>query len=155
MAGQPVPTQRSSGTRVRLVLLLLVGLLGMHGLASQHATAGTADPTAMSMSVTGHMTMDHDSGATAREAERTASVVALPSPGPVWAAPSQPHSGMAMADLCLAVLTGALLLIRAATARAAAAPRTPCRAHRLLARISALPPPRPPDLVAGLCVSRT
>lgn len=157
--------QRSHRPRARLVLLLLVGLLGMHGLASQHATAAMADPTPMTMTMTmttssvEHavmaLAMTTDPATAGRRSEPAAGVVAPPAASSVLAASGLPHGGMAMADLCLAVLTGALLLLRAATAHADRAPRTACRADRLLARVNALPRPRAPDLVAGLCVSRT
>lgn len=142
-------TVPAAGARPSRLCLVLVGLLGMHGLASDHgrmaaaatmpaaaSPAAALDPGMASLTLAAPVDSNLAAGAH----------VDLRSGG----------TGMVMAGLCLAVLTRALLLLAAAQrllpSRAQPAGRLP---SELLARPRALPPPRPPDLVAGLCVSRT
>ena len=137
----------STPRRLWLVLVLLVGLLGMHGLASDHASMAPSSgvtPATAGAHLTAHAGM-----------HRAALVRTDQALGP-RAAVGDDHGGMKMAGLCLAVLTGAVLTV--ASARGASlsgrrpgahgSPWTPATKRRLAVV-------RPPDLVAGLCVSRT
>lgn len=138
-----------AGHRLWLVLGLVAGLLGMHGLASDHAgmvRASAAPPGVVHV-------VDHGMS----EMDTTA-----PTADPVSSdhvASTQVHGldgqdGTDMAGLCIAVLAGVLLLVvrRWRPAGKRSGRRDP---SQLIARPRALPLCRPPDLVAGLCVSRT
>ncbi len=163
-------TVSAAPRRLWLVLLVLAGLIGMHGLASDHtamAAPGTVASPSVGTSGATHGAMTHHSAgllpdgtqtiehmpgvdrSTARAARGLADLVATP-------APQGGHGVMAMTGLCLAVLAGVGLLValgrRTPSGRG---PRPPTLAAQLLAALRALPPPRPPDVVAGLCVSRT
>lgn len=163
-------TVSAAPRRLWLVLLVLAGLIGMHGLTSDHtamagagsvASPSASDPEAMHGAMThrlaglppnGTQTIEHMPGvdrSTARPAGGSGDAVAAP-------APQGGHGVMAMTGLCLAVLAGIGLLValgrRTPSGRG---PRPITLAAQLLAALRALPPPRPPDLVAGLCVSRT
>jgi len=133
------------------ILVVLAGLLAMHGLAGGHhveapstwaAASADAAPAAL-----GHAA--HAAGSAA-----TGGVDLLASDALV------PDSGQGQVSglmtLCLAVLVGGLLLLLLLLGqrwRAALVGARPRPAVALLPRTPR--PPRPPDLVAELCVSRT
>ena len=141
---------RPATRRLWLVLVLIVGILGMHGLASDHASMAAAGRLPAAAGTAHGVSVMPEMAGTA---------MAAPAGGAdsVVAAGAEPlgHPAMSMGGLCLAVLAGALLLLGAVRRQERGSrPREPLRAW-LLARLRALPPPRPPDLVAELCVSRT
>ena len=147
-----------AGHRLWLVLVLVTGLLGMHGLASDHAGMGTAAAVPRGvLHVVDHV-LDHGMS----EIDLTAPAADPVSSEPVTSdrvASTQvhgpgAHDGTDMAGLCIAVLAGVLLLV---VRRWRPAGKYSGRRDlsRLIARPRALPLCRPPDLVAGLCVSRT
>ena len=144
-----------AGHRLWLVLVLVTGLLGMHGLASDHAGMGTAAAAPRGVvHVVDHGMSEIDLTAPAADpvgsdpvsSDRVASTQ-VPGPGA--------HDGMDMAGLCIAVLAGVLLLVVRRWRRPAGKHSGRRDLSRLIARPRALPLCRPPDLVAGLCVSRT
>lgn len=133
---------RRTSARLLTALALLVGLLGMHALTSSHADmTGSSGMDVAPMSVI--------------VAEPTASLWSDPGDG------NRLLSGVLDAPLasmihpwCVAVLlTSVVLLPLTLLGRRSLRPRTPNVTWRpSLASPRAL---RPPDLVAGLCVSRT
>ena len=144
-----------AGHRLWLVLVLVTGLLGMHGLASDHAGMGTAAAAPRGVvHVVDHGMSEIDLTAPAADpvgsdpvsSDRVASTQ-VHGPGA--------HDGMDMAGLCIAVLAGVLLLVVRRWRRPAGKHSGRRDLSRLIARPRALPLCRPPDLVAGLCVSRT
>lgn len=165
------PSARPPGRRAWLVLVLLVGLLAMHGLASDHpgmasavgqpasAQGSAADPDAGLLIGTRPPTGTAEMAGMATSGGAVDRRLTPPAVGRSLAAGPMsrgPH-GMGAVGLCLAVLTAVLAL--AAVARRLlprSAPRRDLRwLSALLARARVLPPAQPPDLVAGLCVSRT
>jgi len=135
--------------RLWLVLVLVTGLLGMHGLASDHAGMGTV---AAAPSGVVHV-VDHGMS----EMDMTAPAADPVSNDPVstWVHGPGEHDRTDMAGLCIAVLAGVLLLAVVRRWRPAGERSGRRDLSRLIARPRALPLCRPPDLVAGLCVSRT
>ena len=122
----------SRGSRLVLCALALVlGLLGMHGLASEHAAMPGMPPA---------------HGVTA---------AAVPLHSVLAPAPAD-HAPGGMAGLCLAVLGGGMVVLLALSAAVGRAGGrdvvSRSRAARAPGRLALL---RPPDPVAGLCVSRT
>ena len=140
-------TASTAQRRVWLVLVLLVGLLGMHGLASDHS--GMAASTAMSPATAAvhpaaHAGMHMAALAAAEHAVDAGAVL----PGG--------HGAMAMAGLCLAVLAGVVVMVAVARGGSPFSGRQDGPgASRVSARDPGPDVVRPPDLVAGLCVSRT
>ena len=152
-----------AGHRLWLVLVLVTGLLGMHGLASDHAGMGTsaAAPRGV-VHVVVHV-LDHVVDHGMSEIDMTAPAADPVSSDPVTNDPVAStqvhgpgaHDGTNMAGLCIAVLAGVLLLVVRRWRRPAGKHSGRRDLSRLIARPRALPLCRPPDLVAGLCVSRT
>ncbi len=158
MSRPPAPSRADRADRrlLWLVLVLLVGLLGMHGIVSDHASGMPS--RAMTTEALAAPAADMDFGGmpdTTTVVPVAVHSAAVPVEGP-RAAPFPGDVGMVMAGLCLAVPTLGLLLLNASRRRSpgTARPRDRLLAW-LLARTRALPRARPPDLVAGLCVSRT
>ena len=123
-----------------VVLLLLAGLLGMHGLGGHHGPMPqpSAGPEVSQVLTAVHHTGMHQDLPTAPEA-LTGAV--------------DPHADLTVA--CVAALTsGLVLLLSLLRRRSRAAGSTAAGTS-----VTALPRARwavgPPDLVAGLCVSRT
>ena len=147
-----------AGHRLWLVLGLVAGLLGMHGLASDHAGMGTAAAAPSGVvHVVDHGMSEMDMTAPAADPVSNNPVSNNPvSNDPVSIRVHGPgeHDRTDMAGLCIAVLAGVLLLVvrRWRPAGKRSGRRDP---SQLIARPRALPLCRPPDLVAGLCVSRT
>lgn len=140
--------QAASGRAVRAlsVLAVLVGLLAMHGIASnEHHSAVAASTLAGALPSTGGADAGH---AHAAAAEPAAAVQA----GACDPACSDGDSGLLL--LCVAVLlaSGAVLLLRLRP-RAGPRPRRAGPPLRISARAPA--PPRSFDVVAEFCVSRT
>jgi Family of unknown function (DUF6153) len=152
MTGRPTPARpwRTDRRLPWLVLVLLVGLLGMHGLAGGHTGQHSASMAAGSS--TGAAADVLPDGPTSTTMARPVGAV-----GAVGAhiAPTVDHTRTALAGLCLAVLVGTVLWLMARRRSLPARARSGDRRARQLARSRVLPEPRPPDLVAGLCVSRT
>lgn len=136
-----VGLRRSAGWSV-VVLLLLAGLLGMHGLGGHYGPMPElGSGPATSHVVTGtHPAGMHEDVATATRAAVTGAV--------------DLHADLTVA--CLAVLTSGLVLLLALLGRRLRVGGSPAGRTGPAA---VLPRARwvvgPPDLVAGLCVSRT
>ena len=163
---EPVSSTGRAGSGVAAVRLLAVitvvlGLLGMHGLASSHhataaapahSSAVTAEPLARQ-----HQAPSSQHGtATAAAAWTVAFLLGDTTTGPVVpVCDDDCPNGLAL--LCAAVLTAALatvwLVVAMATRRSPAAPARPGVRARAPARARLLP--RAPDPVAELCISRT
>ena len=141
MSGRPAGKGTMSRSRswALTVLVLLAGLLGMHAVGAGHAGM---------------------TGMTATAAHQHQAAGHTPAPGDLLAAPAAPALSDATAAMahgwCLAVLTASLLLLlrnllrRRRSRPASPVPRSPVPCSR---RVTWRP--SPPDLVAGLCVSRT
>jgi hypothetical protein len=152
--------------RTWMVGVLLAGLLGMHGVASDHMVTGALQQAVAGArhAAMGSLTAVPDPAPPRADAEVPAGVSAgAPAGMPAGRVlhdvltGSGEDAGSAMPGLCLAVLAVAVLLsahTRRRLPRGAVASPV-LQLSRLLARLRALPPPRPPDLVAGLCVSRS
>jgi len=132
---------------VLTVLVVLAGLLSMHGLDGGHRVDATITWVAAAADAA-----PADVGHAAPAAgSATAGVVAL-APGAVVPGQEEGH-GSGLMTLCLAVLAGGLLLLlsrRRPASPVAARPRPALALHPRTAR-----PPQARDLVAELCVSRT
>jgi hypothetical protein len=149
--GMTAPRARAA-RRALAVLTVLLGLLAMHGLASTHhaAAATTAsqhgaaqhDPAPADASAVQH----HAAGAAV--VHDTADVLAAP------AGPACAEDCPYLALLCVAVLTGAALVLVTARRRSSPLVVSPARV-----RAPAPAPPvrhaQGPDPVRELCVSRT
>ena len=134
-------------SRALAVLVVLLGLLAMHGVDSTHHAA--AATTAVQHAAAQHQTAPAD----APEQHQHAAVRT----GTQEAAPAGPGCDEDCPDLtvlCAAVLAGAALALLLARRRTAPLPLAPTRP-----RAPTLAPParhaRPPDPVKELCVSRT
>ena len=130
--------------RLLTFLAVLVGLLAMHGGTDGHSAMGghaTADETAMAATVV-------------EAAQKAPSLTAFAPPGVIEVdRPSQPAM-TSKATLCLAVRGSDLT--RGPRGRATQTASWMAQRSGLDPRPErAGPAPRPPDLVAGLCVSRT
>ena len=156
--------------QVLAVLALLLGLLAMHGLVADHSSSGAvqgptsatapglqqrlgaalglADPTPPGQHHGAAMhVLAHPAGLTAALAPAgRPDAGALHSP----CTDCPDHGAVA---LCLAVLVA--VVARLLAHRARAAPSAAPQVRLPLLGAGPLPFPRPPDLVAGLCVSRT
>ena len=129
--------------RLLTVLAVLVGLLAMHGGTVGHSAMG------------GHATAETAMAATAVEvAQKASSLTAFALPAVIEVdRPSQPAM-TSMATPCLAVRGSDLT--RGPRGRATQTASWMAQRSGLDPRPEcAGPAPRPPDLVAGLCVSRT
>ena len=118
---------RRAVRRASFLLVLLAGLIAMHGLGTHHDTAA------------------HGGAAVTADAHAV----------PMTEHPADDAPGSDLAELCLVVLTGvaALSLLRAPLR--ALMTRTSSTGHPLCrSRRRTRPPPRPPDL-SVLCVLRT
>lgn len=151
------------------VFVLLAGLLGMHGLSNHDGMTGMSAAPAMVRSTSAiamdHSSVEHQSAVSAESSRAsvgrdspTASRAAMPAAaGQVVAVLAESGAGGAMTHpLCVAILSATALLLllalRRTRHRRQSAPR-PARAPAVLSLL--LRPPSRPDLVAGLCVSRT
>ena len=137
----PHARRRSPGW-VLACLLLLLGLMGMHAMSG-----GSHDMAVMA----GHGSAQAGStGIGAASSARPAIETAATAHRPLTHLPS--GTVTAVTEVCLAVLTAAavLLLRGAPRRRTTGASRPHCRPRAHLGRVL-----RPPDGVAGLCVSRT
>lgn len=137
------------------VLVLLAGLLGMHGLASEHHMPGTTAPSASTSSAT--TAMPGAAGQLATNAGHAHLLPAASTAAAVTPVTVVTGEGMVIPHpACVAVLTGSALLLLVVLLRRR--PRFPTATpprHVVRSATAALRPPEPPDLVAGLCVSRT
>ena len=155
-------TARSRGcswsARTLTVLALLVGLLVMHGLSADHATMDhplAVPGTAAAMVGNGDAMPGHQVVGAFHQRQRTTVLHNVGNEGLAAAMHTPAPGGGSMAALCLAILGAALALVLLAPAHRGR------RAHhggapsagRPTGRVLRWPPP--PDLVAGLCVSRT
>ena len=146
------------GTRALAVLAVLLGLLAMHGLAStHHASAATTavqhgaaqHPAAPADAWPGHQHAadEHQHASAVVVAQDAADTIALENPACDDDCPD-------LAVLCVAVLTGAallvLLLARDRAPLLAAPPQRDRATRAPPVRVA-----RPPDPVKELCVSRT
>lgn len=144
------------------MLLVLIGLLGTHGLPSQHSLMqGMA--TATNGLATASMAADPQPVTTGLPAR----VMAMPltTSGSISrgfasvvanASQASQGAGLGMGGLCLAVLGGVLVLVLAALrARTGDSPNLAGPRAAPLGPVRASTASPPPDLVAGLCVSRT
>ena len=153
--------------RLLAVLGLLLGLLAMHGLVTGHhsSSAGALPASADVLGGQQHMaaTLDGPEHAAVQFRVPTLPGYLTASVAPAGQAGSGAlenqctgcpgHGGVA---LCLAVLFAGLAVLARLLARRARAADLPAPQVRLpLLRAGPLPFARPPDLVAGLCVSRT
>ena len=129
--------------RVLLVLGLLVGLFGMHGLGADHHTAAPSP----------HATVSASSAVTAAHHP-------APTPDQHVVPPSDPGSSeghlMDVASACVAVLAGAALLalLLPGAVRILHPVRPSIDRSGARGRVPPLPALRPPDL-SVLCVLRT
>lgn len=153
--------------RLLAVLALLLGLLAMHGLVTGHHSSGAA---ASPVSVVATTVQQHPAAVLglagaeqvgtqphtpAHTAGLAAALAGAPSDGALRS-PCTDCPGDGVVALCLSVLSAGLALLARLLARRARAAGLPAPQGRLpLLRPGRLPFPRPPDLVAGLCVSRT
>ena len=149
---RPAPGPARLPARVLIVLGLLVGLLGMHGLGADHDVAGPAHATVLAASpgtaadrtAADHMAADH----------------AAPTPDGHVLPPTDDGSPDGhltdTAEACLAVLAGAALLalLLPGAARVPQPARWELDRSGARGRIPPLPALRPPDL-SVLCVLRT
>ena len=138
-------------SRALAVLALVAAVVAMHGLATGHHGA-TASPL-----LTAALTVSH----TVDEHPHTAAIPTVAAAGVAVVAAAGQHDcdgacqggEHALGLLCVAVLLAAgvgVLALRQRTGLLTHRSRPP---QRVLARAPA--PPRPPDLVAELCISRT
>jgi hypothetical protein len=137
-----------TSARLLTAFVLVLGLLGMHGLSSSHD--GMPGMPAMTGGAAAALVMTTDHALAAVPAV----VQALPRATAVGHA-AMADAGRAMTHpWCIAVLLGSLLLLVLTLLRLRPpAWHPPVRTSRgTLPAVRAL---RPPDLVAGLCVSRT
>ncbi len=129
--------------RLLAVFAVLVGLLAMHGVTGGHSAMGGQAMGRQAMAATTIEPVQTGPSLTA----------AALHPGTEVDRPSQPAM-MSMATLCLAIrnsdVTPGLRGCATQTDRG-----MPSRSGLDPRPVRAGPTPRPPDLVAGLCVSRT
>ena len=144
--------------RTLTVLALLTGLLVMHGLSADHVQMNhpLAIPgTAAAMVANGEAMPGHQVVGAVDQPQRTTVPHNVGNENLAAALHTSVSGGGSMAALCLAILGAGLALVLLVPAHRGR------RGHRGGAA-SALRPtgrvlrwPSPPDLVAGLCVSRT
>ena len=143
-------TPGRAATRALAVLAVLLGLLAMHGLAStHHASAAT---TAVGGAA------QHQAEPTALEHPQHAAVPAIVQAVAAVAGPAGPACGDDCTDLavlCVAVLTGVVLLAPLLAGRRAARFPVPRRLDHAALRAPHVTHARGPDPVTELCVSRT
>ena len=150
--------------RLFAVLALLLGLLAMHGLVTGHHSSVAGASTTSAAAPAGQQQVEaaldgaeHASAklhAPAHLGQLTAAVGLAGQPG-ARALEDQCTDcpGPGAVALCLAVLVA--VVARLLAHRARAAPSAAPQVRLPLLGAGPLPFPRPPDLVAGLCVSRT
>ena len=146
-----------AAARLLGLLVVLLGLLSMHGLTStHHAAAAVPVPSAVTNSAEQNPPgpEHHDPGdspATAGTAAATGHAVAVGLPGPVCDTGCPPDAAV----LCLAVLVVACAVaVLTATGRRQAGPHRSRRPGPLAGRPARRRSPSTPDPVKDLCVSR-
>lgn len=138
---------RASRWRLLTIVAVVLGVLGMHGLASgHHTTAPLADTTAVAAG------MAHGVAASVAHVDTAMTSAAHLAGGDDCAGMCE--DGVGLAALCVAVLAAVAVAMASGTrsARLREVDRTRALAA-LRPRRTAVP--RAPDLVAELCTSRT
>jgi hypothetical protein len=134
--------------RVLLVLVVVAGVLAMHGLSATHSGIPPAGKATHPMAGTG---LARHVGDAAHTADAGASLGVALGMGAAGMAAERAH--VHFGDMCLAVLT--VLLILVAARRGSRRSTRAAAAVGLVAKVALrAPPPGPPSL-SQLCISRT